>query len=69
MTQSDIFGFILCVSFGAWWAAAPQSVIRFYARFHGESMKHEPKPLGVRAVGVVWIIFIAGAFFCGHRQL
>jgi len=64
--MSEIVGLAIFISFGAWWAVAPQNVIDFYARFRASF--RPPKLLAVRVIGLLWILLVVAVFgFSGRR--
>ena len=67
MTTSDSLPFVAFISFGVWWLAFPQSVIRFYAWFHKGKIKL-PQPAAVRAIGAGWIVLIAVISFAAQKK-
>jgi hypothetical protein len=52
--------------FGLWWLLLPQTVIRFYAWFHGlhgiprdVMLKRMGRPLTIRMIGAAWLSLLA----------
>jgi len=62
MSVADIVAPALFASFGLWWVILPQSVIRFYHRFHGGRVRL-PSPFAIRCIGIGWIILIGSIMF------
>jgi hypothetical protein len=62
VSASDIVAIAFFASFGLWWVILPQSVIRFYDRFHGGRVRL-PSPFAIRCMGVGWIILIGSLMF------
>jgi hypothetical protein len=73
MSKSDIIGVVLFASFGAWWAVVPQSVVDFYAWFHGASWKRSKLTVGrelviVRVLGLFWIFLVVAVLALSSRR-
>jgi len=66
MKPNDYLGLAVCVGFGLWWVLFPNSVIRFYPWFHRRKMSM-PRPLVVRAVGLLWIALVLGVTLHGLK--
>ena len=57
MKPDDYLGLAVFVGFYLWWVLFPNSkIIRFYEWLHRKRMSM-PRPLVVRAVGLLWIAF------------
>lgn len=67
MTLSTTLALALFLSFGLWWLVAPVSVIRFYNWFHG-GLARQPKPTGVRLLGLLWLVVVVSVFMFGTRR-
>ena len=57
MVMSDVIGLGLALSFGLWWLAFPQSVMRFYTWFHRGRVVM-PQSIGIRVAGLAWIVLV-----------
>jgi hypothetical protein len=58
MSTEDILAFALFVSLGLWFVLFPQTVIRFYTRFH-KGRVQIPRPTIIRVIGACWVLFIS----------
>ena len=67
MALTDIIATALFSSFGVWLLIAPVSVIRFYNWFIG-GLSVQPKPLGIRIVGLGWIILVITMSYIATRN-
>jgi len=54
---SDYLGFGLFLAIGLWWTIFPESVIRFYTRFH-RGLVAMPRPWESGWLGIAWIIVV-----------
>ena len=60
----SVVAFLVFISFGVWWTAFPDSVIRFYSWFYGlPGMASRLKSrVAVRAIGILWLLMIVSVF-------
>ena len=58
MHTSDWIGTLALSAFGLWWVVWPNSVIRFYSKFHADGVTLPRTTVGIRIGGALWILLV-----------
>ncbi len=68
MRLSDYVGMVVFSSFGLWWMAFPTSVIRLYTTLHRGTVRLPRGTLGIRVVGLFWVVLVVSVSIWGRRS-
>jgi hypothetical protein len=65
----NILGYSVFIAYGLWLAIFPNSVIKFYIRFHrGRGRQQMPKPSVIRILGIILTVFLVFFFIFSSNK-